>query len=146
MGREIKRVPLDFAFPVGDSWPDHHYEVHQESCEKGDHDDCDYSVDVPRGEGWQLWQTVSDGPTSPVFATADELIEWMCQPVPLKDRPHFAPEAYPSNPWAQGWRRKVAEPFVRQCGWAPSFVQERGKVLDGPTWAVREAAQKKVTP
>lgn len=34
----------------------------------------------PEGDGWQLWQTVSDGPISPVFSTADELIDWMCQP------------------------------------------------------------------
>ena len=31
----------------------------------------------PEGEGWQLWETVSEGsPTSPVFATPDELARW----------------------------------------------------------------------
>jgi len=31
----------------------------------------------PHGDGWQLWQTTSDGPMSPVFHTADELARWM---------------------------------------------------------------------
>ncbi len=31
----------------------------------------------PSGDGWQLWETVSEGsPASPVFATADELAAW----------------------------------------------------------------------
>lgn len=31
----------------------------------------------PKGKGWQLWETVSEGsPMSPVFKTADELAEW----------------------------------------------------------------------
>jgi hypothetical protein len=70
-------------------------------------------IEPPQGEGWQLWQTVSDGPISPVFATPDELIDWMCAPVPPDKRPHYAPEAFPRNPWAQGWQRDIAEPFVR---------------------------------
>lgn len=32
----------------------------------------------PAGEGWQLWEIVSDGsPVSPVFATAEELAHWL---------------------------------------------------------------------
>jgi len=31
----------------------------------------------PTGEGWQMWETTSEGsPTSPVFATPEELAEW----------------------------------------------------------------------
>jgi hypothetical protein len=38
-------------------------------------------TDPPKGEGWQLWQTVSEGsPISPVFATAEELARWMTTP------------------------------------------------------------------
>ena len=34
-------------------------------------------VDPPTGEGYQLWETTSEGsPKSPVFATLDELCEW----------------------------------------------------------------------
>jgi hypothetical protein len=37
--------------------------------------------DPPQGEGWQLWETVSDGsPVSPVFPTADALAAWMSDP------------------------------------------------------------------
>lgn len=35
-------------------------------------------TEPPTGEGWQLWQTVSEGgPVSPVFATPDELADWI---------------------------------------------------------------------
>ena len=34
-------------------------------------------VDPPEGDGYQLWQTTSEGsPVSPVFATLEELCEW----------------------------------------------------------------------
>jgi hypothetical protein len=37
-------------------------------------------VDPSAGEGWQLWETTSEGsPVSPVFATAEELADW-CEP------------------------------------------------------------------
>ena len=33
--------------------------------------------DPPKGKGYQLWETTSEGsPTSPVFRTLDELCEW----------------------------------------------------------------------
>lgn len=35
----------------------------------------------PAGQGWQLWETVSEGsPVSPVFATAEELAHWLTTP------------------------------------------------------------------
>lgn len=38
-------------------------------------------TEPPTGEGWQLWQTVSEGgPISPVFGTPDELATWMASP------------------------------------------------------------------
>jgi len=34
-------------------------------------------IEPPTGEGWQMWETTSDGsPLSPVFATPEELAEW----------------------------------------------------------------------
>jgi hypothetical protein len=60
----------------------------------------------PEGEGWQLWETVSEGsPISPVFATADELAAWM-------------------SASERGNRRvppDVAAKFIAE-GWAPSFI------------------------
>lgn len=149
MGREVKRVPMDFDFPVGESFADAEYEKHCASCDKEDHDGCDYPYNrPPTGEGWQLWQTVSDGPISRVFATADELVDWMCLPVPkdkqdrLFMRPGEDPE-FPHNPWAQGWRREVAEPFVKSCGWAPSLVISGGRAMSGAEFVV---ANKKAAP
>lgn len=137
MGREINRVPADFRFPLGGSYADVCWDQHRATCKLTDHDDCDYSISPPEGPCWQLWQTVSDGPISPVFETADELIDFMCQP---DDNPeHLRWHAsdpdprYPSMPYEKGWRREVAEDFVRRQGWAPSMVIDSGRMMDGAT-------------
>lgn len=63
-------------------------------------------TDPPEGEGWQLWETVSEGsPISPAFAAADGLVEWMSDPA-RGDR------------WVPA---ETAAKFVAE-GWAPSFV------------------------
>lgn len=136
MGRKIYRVPMDFDFPIGESFADAHWAKHEASCSKEDHDECevDFDQDIPKGEGWQLWQTVSDGPISPVFATADELIDWMCHP---SNDPRN-PGPYPRLPWAQGWRREVAEKFVKSGGWAPSAVIVDGLMMSGVEYMTRE--------
>lgn len=55
----------------------------------------------PEGDGWQLWQTVSDGaPMSPVFATADELAGWMSDPARGSD---WVPAATAAQFIAAGW-------------------------------------------
>lgn len=139
MGREIKRVPLDFVFPIDGSYNDAKWDQHCAECSKADHDDCEVDTDPPKGEGWQLWQTVSDGPVTPVFETPEALIDYMNEPVPPAKRPRYAPEAYPKMPWAQGWRREVAEKFVRGAGWAPSMVYtpETG-LVGGAEFVTRE--------
>ena len=142
MGREIKRVPMDFNFPLGASYADAMYTAHRESCDLDDHDECETRREPPVGDGWQLWQTVSDGPISPVFKTPDELIAWMSEPVPVSERTAWRPEAYPPNPWARGWRRETAEWFVKSAGWMPSMVVVGGKVLT--TDEIVEVAQGRV--
>ncbi|MEH0542988.1 hypothetical protein QA802_07865 [Streptomyces sp. B21-105] len=63
-------------------------------------------TDPPEGDGWQLWETVSEGsPVSPVFATADGLAAWMSDPE-RGDR------------WVP---QEVAAKFIAD-GWAPAFV------------------------
>lgn len=73
MGRTLKRVPLNFDWPLETVW-------------------CGYEgtgftsygclnskpvVDPPKGDGFQLWETTSKGsPVSPVFETLDKLCEW----------------------------------------------------------------------
>lgn len=129
MGREIKRVALDFVFPLGTSYSEATWTQHESVCRKRNHDKCEINREPPKGDGWQLWQTVSDGPISPVFETAEKLIAFMCQPAPVDQRPHHAPEAYPDNPWAQGWRRETAESFVKREGWVPSMIVVNGQPL-----------------
>lgn len=64
----------------------------------------------PKGDGWQLWETVSEGsPVSPVFPTADELAVWMSDPE-RGDR------------WVP---QEVAARFIAE-GWAPSFISGPG--------------------
>lgn len=149
MGRKIYKVPLDFAFPVGSrervtSWSDAAYKahadtcaetaVHETECDLEDHSECDVHLDCayewepPKGDGWQLWQLISRGPISPVFTTADELIEWMCLPDPQE----WYEDGYPDLPWAQGWRREVADPFVRGECEAGSFVVQNRRLTNGP--------------
>ncbi len=129
MGREIMRVPMDFNFPLDKSYSQTMFSEHCEKCRRKSHNRCKYARRPPTGEGWQLWQTVSDGPISPVFETADMLIGWMSKPVPLADRKPWRPEAYPPNPWAQGWNPTTAERFVNGSGWMPSGIIENGRVL-----------------
>lgn len=73
-------------------------------------------VEPPTGDGWQLWETVSEGsPVSPVFADADGLIAWL-----ISDQ-DYSPQA--------------ARAFVQQ-GWVPSMVGVEGVgVWDGITAA-----------
>jgi hypothetical protein len=60
-------------------------------------------TEPPTGDGYQLWQTVSEGgPVSPVFETADHLAEWMVSAGEASSLP-------------------VAQRFV-EAGWAPSGV------------------------
>jgi hypothetical protein len=89
----------------------------------------------PAGDGYQLWETVSDGsPVSPVFATPGELATWMSQP----DHPGTLDPI-------------TCEQALRfiDAGWAMSMVltTDHG-VEDGVTFMARTAAEedlKKVT-
>ena len=99
MGREVKRVPLDFDYPLHKVW----YGYQISFCERckefarimgippkvykhiQDDDPCPdwkqyFKVDPPKGEGYQLWGTTSEGePRSPVFKTPEELAEWCAE-------------------------------------------------------------------
>lgn len=64
-------------------------------------------TDPPEGDGWQLWETVSEGsPMSPVFATAEKLADWMSSPA--RDKRHRVPF-------------NTAMKFI-EVGWAPSLM------------------------
>jgi hypothetical protein len=74
------------------------------------------SVEPPEGDGWQVWETVSEGsPITPVFASANELVDHLATTgttwdVKRGDGP---------------WRRSAAEAFV-SAGWAPSGASVGG--------------------
>jgi len=53
----------------------------------------------PEGDGWQLWETTSEGsPTSPVFATAEELAEWCAE-----NATYFADLKMSKEEWLRGF-------------------------------------------
>jgi hypothetical protein len=65
----------------------------------------------PSGEGWQIWETVSEGsPVSPVFPTSEELAVFM---------------STRGTKWDKPVSLEAAQAFIRS-GWAPS-----GMILDG---------------
>lgn len=70
----------------------------------------------PEGEGWQLWETVSEGsPVSPVFSTPEALAAW------LTGRPGIN-----SGTTEDQWLK-----FITGPGWAPSFVMAGGQAMSG---------------
>lgn len=75
----------------------------------------------PTGDGWQLWETVSEGsPVSPVFSTADELAQWL-----TTDEGGRA-----SGPSRTPMTISQARAFVG-IGWAPTGFIDAGGVHDG---------------
>lgn len=111
MGRELRRVPMDFDYPLNTVWygyfmnyvpntcmsiKDRKYcesckeyarirgiEISDYGCPKYDEYFSEITeklkalCEPPKGEGYQLWETTSEGsPVSPVFKTLDKLCEW----------------------------------------------------------------------
>lgn len=80
-------------------------------------------TEPPKGEGWQLWETTSEGsPISPVFAIAEDLATWMSNP----DR---------TDRYAKDWMPYPAAMQFIKAGWAPSLVSVAGgEVVQGAEW------------
>jgi hypothetical protein len=78
-------------------------------------------TDPPTGDGWQLWETVSEGsPISPAFTSTGALAAWMAYNDCTVGGPMPSFEA--------------ALRFVEAAGWAPSFIGDNSGVVDGATW------------
>jgi hypothetical protein len=79
-------------------------------------------IEPPTGEGWQLWETVSEGsPISPVFPDPEGLADWMS-----------SPEYHWGSSRPMEYHAALA--FVRE-GWAPTLVQEgNGPVQNGEVY------------
>lgn len=101
MGRTVKRVPLEFDYPLNKPWYGY---LLWNTCKAGG--DCDLcrafararqipmeeegcpqykevfgewlrQLEPPKGEGYQLWSTTDEeSPITPVFATPEELAEY----------------------------------------------------------------------
>lgn len=81
-------------------------------------------TDPPTGDGWQLWQTVSEGgPVSPVFATPELLADWIID--------SGTPQDGSNTP------RSLLIAWVRDCGKsAGSGVTVPGRgIVSGVQWA-----------
>ena len=140
MGREIRRVPLDFDWPRDKVWPGFYVAIPEcpNDCEWPTQ--CTYckaawehslhgpswEIKPPAGDGWQLWETVSEGsPISPVFTTPEELARWM-----VSGR----------SAWMMPTDYDAALRFITGSGWAPSMVfTPKTGFVDGVTFEGRQS-------
>ena len=139
MGHEVKRVPLDFDWPIGQIWPPYMARLCTEEVRyaiKAENEDLevickacwhaanlagvvityygcpDWKIHPPAGEGYQLWETVSEGsPVSPVCATPDELADWLV--IPGNDT--SITKATTRDQWLS---------MIRGCGSSPTLVSD----------------------
>lgn len=73
-------------------------------------------VQPPSGDGWQLWESVSEGsPISPVFETKEGLAAWLSMRDIFSYKHNYAT-----------WMR-----FIDDGGYAPSGIVENGKFKSG---------------
>jgi len=143
MGREIKRVTLDFDWPIGKIWPGYmlgicrHMEDYicknlssEETCRLCkqfaslagvpiEYDCPDTRVHPPKGDGYQLWETTTEGsPVSPVFAIPEELARWLAD----NGASAFGRMTLSYEKWLT---------FIKGEGWAPSAAIVDGKFMSG---------------
>ena len=142
MGREIKRVPLDFDWPIGRIWLPYMVSLCDEQVDYilrgAEKDRCevcrhaarladvtitscgcpDWNIHPPTGDGWQLWETVTEGsPISPVFATPEELADWLVS-------------ADNDTSITKGTTREQWLAMI-QVGWSPSLVHDGDGIRPG---------------
>lgn len=125
MGREIKRVPLGFDWPMGEIWPGYRMSIcgavnENGGCEKCEHfarllnlEYADHGCPItpmapPEGEAYQVWETTSEGsPMTPPFSTPEELAQY-CVDNKIST---FASMTADYDTWLE---------WARGPGWAPS--------------------------
>lgn len=87
----------------------------------------------PDGDGWQLWETVSEGsPITPVFATPELLAEFCAKHQFDEGRRQTSGELW--NILAGGTEKLSREQwleFIAGPGWAPSSVYVDGDIMSG---------------
>lgn len=104
------------SYPMRDwSKPDENGTYYCQFCSLGDA----YipKIEPPEGEGYQIWETVSEGsPISPVFATPEELARHM-------ETTRWGADRGTSY---ESWLK-----FIHGPGWAPSMVMTDGVIQNG---------------
>lgn len=80
--------------------------------------ECEERMAPEKGDWFQMWQTVSDKPYTPAFATAEELAAWCA-----------------NHPWGMEKDNPVSYEtwlkFIQGPGWAPSMMGMAGNVASG---------------
>ncbi len=110
MGREIKKVPVDFLWPLHEVWQWYL--------------DPFAEQDPPTGPAYQVWETVSEGsPISPPFTNPHEMAAWMV----AND------ESITRGTTQEEWVK-----FITAIQWSPTLVDVDGQTLDGVRARVRE--------
>lgn len=85
------------------------------------------SFGPPVGEGWQAWETTSEGsPISPVFATPEDLARWLAD----TGASSFGSRTATYEQWLK---------FIQGPGWAPSAVSQGGEFKSGVEHAADRA-------
>ena len=108
LAREGKDSKCPHCKGEGEFWPSEEAKAAYNNWEK---------EEPPVGEGYQMWETVSEGsPITPVFATAEELATFMAGTRFGGDK------GTPYETWLE---------FVKGPGWAPSLVVGPAGVQSG---------------
>ena len=135
MGREVKRVPMDFDWPIGEVWAGYLISTCQSDtigCDKCRHaarlqgmaftryncPDSEPMTGPPKGDGWQMWETTSEGsPISPVCESPEALAKWLAG----NNAPAFGRQTATYEQWLK----------MIQVGWAPSAVVDANGMRSG---------------
>ena len=118
---EAKRQGIDEIYcpncgGEGHCWPSPESKAQAEAWEP---------TEPPTGEGYQMWETVSEGsPISPVFATPEELARFMSETRYGADK-----DGTPYETWLR---------FIQGPGWAPSLVIGTDGVKSGVEGMVQD--------
>lgn len=92
----------------GETWPSKEHKRLYDTWE---------AEQLPKGDGYQIWETVSEGsPISPVFATPEELAQYMA-----------------AHPWGgdDGTSAETWLKFIKGPGWSVSLVMDGGELKNG---------------
>ena len=117
VGAECKRLGIDSECPhckgEGTIWDSPEDEQAAEAWTRSE---------PPTGDGYQIWETVSEGsPISPVFASPEELAQYMA------GTQWGADNGTSYETWLQ---------FINGPGWAPSMVMDANGIRTGAEAAI----------